>query len=157
MKINQHGIAIVKTFEGLVDGDPDTPGLDPYPDPIGIPTIGWGSIWDLSGARVTMATPAISMDEAVFLLRRELRRTEHEVAALIRAPVNENQFSALVSLVYNIGSGNFKASTLRQKLNRGDYEGASLEFPKWRRAGGKILRGLVRRRLAEQQLFTASD
>jgi lysozyme len=59
----------------------------------------------------------------------------------------------LCSFVYNLGSGNFQSSTLRAKLNREEYEGAALEFPKWRRAGGKILKGLVARRKVEQSLF----
>ena len=86
-------------------------------------------------------------------VRHELARTEYDVSRLINVPLTENQFGALVSFTYNVGSGNLKASTLRQKLNRGDYAGAADEFPKWRRAGGKILRGLVRRRAAERALF----
>ena len=62
-------------------------------------------------------------------------------------------FSATASLVYNIGTGNFQRSTLRMKLNRGYYEDAADEFPKWRKAGGRILKGLVRRRARERQLF----
>ena len=89
------------------------------------------------------------------IVRHELARTEYDVARLVRIPLTENQFGSLVSFTYNVGSGNLKASTLRQKLNRGDVEGALLEFPKWRRAGGKILLGLVRRREAEKQLFVA--
>ena len=62
----------------------------------------------------------------------------------------------LVSFVYNIGSGNFQSSTLRQKLRRKDYAKAALEFPKWRRANGQILRGLVNRRKKEKELFLKS-
>jgi len=58
-----------------------------------------------------------------------------------------------VSFSFNVGLGNFQSSTLRSKLNRGDYEGASNEFPKWRKAGGKILKGLVKRRADERNLF----
>ena len=57
--------------------------------------------------------------------------------------------------MYNLGSGNLQSSTLRTKLNRGDYDGAANEFPKWRRAGGKILKGLVLRREMERSLFLA--
>jgi lysozyme len=59
----------------------------------------------------------------------------------------------LQSFVYNLGSGRLQSSTLRRKINRGDFEGAADEFPKWRRAGGKILKGLVLRRAAERKLF----
>ena len=64
-------------------------------------------------------------------------------------------YSSLASIIYNIGSGNFQRSTLRMKLNRGWYEDAANEFPKWRRAGGRILKGLVKRRAKERELFLA--
>jgi lysozyme len=64
-------------------------------------------------------------------------------------------YSSLASIIYNIGSGNFQRSTLRMKLNRGWYEAAADEFPKWRRAGGRILKGLVKRRAKERELFLA--
>ena len=153
MKINARGVEIVKLFEGLEDGDPDTPGLEPYLCPAGVPTIGYGATWGLGGYRVTLDHPAITPAQAEALLRRDLGRAERAVANLLRVPVTIEQFSALVSFTYNLGSGNFQASTLRAKLNRGDVEGASAEFPKWRRAGGRILLGLVRRRAAERALF----
>ena len=84
---------------------------------------------------------------------KELLTTENAVARLVRSPLTENQFSAVCCLVYNVGSGKFRSSTIRMKLNRKDYEGAANEFWKWRRAGGKILRGLVRRRKEEELLF----
>jgi len=150
---NEQGIYIIKKYEGLVDGDPETPGLDPYYDPIGIPTIGYGSTYGIDGTRVTMSHRAITSDEASYLLKRELSYTETYVAKLVIQPVTINQFSALCSLTYNIGSGNFQASTMRMKLNRRDYYGAECEFWKWRRAGGRILRGLVLRREEERQLY----
>jgi len=153
MILNEQGLSIIKDFEGLVDGDPDTPGLDPYLDPVGIPTIGWGSIWGSDGRRVTMDHPPISKNEAERLLAREVRHTERYVARLLKVPVTSNQFSALVSLTYNIGSGNLQASTLLRLLNRNQVNKAADEFPKWRRAGGRILLGLVRRRAVERQLF----
>jgi lysozyme len=149
------GYQIIKKWEGLVDGDPDTPGLDPYLDPIGIPTMGWGSIWGFDKKRVTMAHPPITKGEAQVLLEREVRHTEAAMSHLVRANLNENEHAAVVSLAYNIGTGNLQASTLLRKLNRGDKDGAADEFPKWRRAGGRILRGLVLRRADERALFLA--
>jgi lysozyme len=96
---------------------------------------------------------SISKIEAGRLLSREVRHVERQVAYLVTAKLTSNQFSALVSLVYNIGSGNFQASTLRRLINRNEYEKAADEFPKWRRAGGRILPGLVRRRGVERALF----
>ena len=97
----------------------------------------------------------ITEPEAEYLLVRELRHVEKAVTKLIVVPLTVNQFSAIGSLTYNIGSSRLKSSTLRSKINREDYNGASAEFPKWRRAGGRILRGLVRRRLAERDLYEA--
>lgn len=101
-----------------------------------------------------MDDPAISEVEATEFLEYGCRAAEVAVAALVKVPLTENQFSALVSLVYNIGSGNFQTSTLRMKLNRGEYDEAAGEFWKWRRSTlGQILPGLVRRREAERELF----
>ena len=118
-----------------------------------VPTIGYGSTWTFDGSRVTLHHPSITEDEAEILLLREIRNSEKAVDRLIQVDLNENEFSALCSFVYNLGSGNLQSSTLRAKLNRTDYEGAANEFPKWRRAGGRILAGLVRRRAAEKALF----
>ncbi len=71
----------------------------------------------------------------------------------VTVPLNQNQFDALVSLTYNIGSGAFNNSTLLKKLNKGDYQGAADQFLVWNKAGGKVMKGLVRRREAEQALF----
>jgi lysozyme len=151
--INDKGLAIIKKYEGLVDGDPDTPGLDPYLDCVGIPTLGWGSLWDYYGRRVTMDSRSITKDEAEFLLTRAILRSEVGIGSLVKVPLTSNQRSSLISLVYNIGIGNFQKSTMRMKLNRKEYIGAANEFWKWRRAGGRILKGLVRRRKSEERLF----
>jgi len=151
--INDEGLAIIKKYEGLVDGDPDTPGLDPYLDPINIPTLGWGSCRSFNGSRVTMDHRSITIDEAEYLLRRYCLWAERSIGRLVKVPLTSNQRSSLISLVYNIGSGNFQKSTMRMKLNRRDYIGAANEFWKWRRAGGRILRGLVLRRASEARLF----
>ncbi len=147
MKTNDDGLDIIKSFEGF--------SAEPYICPAGVPTIGYGSTWAADGDPVTMDHPAITEAEAERLLRQEVRRTERAVDRLIAAELTENMFSALVSFTYNVGSGNLQRSTMRMKLNRGDYEAAADEFPKWRRAGGRILKGLVRRRAEERALFLA--
>jgi len=143
--INDEGLAIIKDFEGF------SPSV--YRDPIGVPTIGYGSTWDSSGERVTMDHPDITEAEGEELLYGEIHNTEKAVGKLITAELTENMYAALVSLTYNIGSGNLQRSTLRKKLNCGNYGGAADEFPKWRKAGGRVLPGLVRRRAAERELF----
>ena len=151
--INEKGLAVIKRYEGLVDGNPDTPGLDPYLDPINIATIGWGSCRSFDGSRVTMDHRSITIDEAEHLLRRYCLWAERSIGRLVKVPLTSNQRSALISFVYNIGSGNFQRSTMRMKLNRKDYDGAANEFWKWRRAGGRVYKGLVRRRASEESLF----
>jgi lysozyme len=143
--INDAGLAIIKDFEGF------SPSV--YRDPVGVPTIGYGSTWNSSGARVTMGHPDITEAEGEELLRGFVNCTEKAVGKLITAELTENMYAALVSLTYNIGSGNLRRSTLRKELNRGNYGGAADEFPKWRKAGGRVLPGLVRRRAAERELF----
>lgn len=145
MRTNAFGVQIIIGFEGY--------SATPYQCSAKVWTIGYGSTRQPDGTPVTADTPAITREEAKRWLEADLRKFEGAVTRLVDVPLHENQFSALVSLVYNIGSGNFKASTLRSKLNRGDYFGASQEFYKWRRAGGKVLNGLVRRRAAEEALF----
>ena len=143
--VNARGISIIKTFEGY------SPKV--YRCPAGVPTIGYGSIWDLDGKRVTMSQQKITKAQAETLLLREIHHVERAIRHLIRVPLNQNQFSALASWTFNLGSGRLQSSTLRTKINREDHDGAALEFPKWRRAGGKILQGLGKRRAVEKTLY----
>ena len=145
MKINEDGLNIIKHYEGW--------SSTPYLCPAGIPTIGYGSIWDLEGDRVTMEHREISEKEGEILLLRELSHIYKALARLVKVPLTANQYSALCSFCFNVGTGNFQASTLRNRLNRKDYSGAASEFWKWRRGGGRILPGLVRRRKSEEVLF----
>ena len=147
MNCNETGLKIIKQFEGFHS--------KAYLCPAGIPTIGYGSTRGKNRKRSKLTTAAITKEEGEELLKKDVQSAESSVKNLIKVKLNENEFSALCSFVYNLGSGNLQSSTLRAKLNRGDYEGAANEFPKWRRAGGKILKGLVLRRATEQKLFLA--
>jgi len=142
--INEAGLAIIKSFEGWSSSVYHCGARW---------TIGWGSTYDRDRNRVTPNHPNIDKTEGELLLRQEVRHSEGAIKRLIKVPINENQFSSLVSFCYNVGSGNLQNSTLRMKINRGDFEGAAAEFPKWRRSAGKILKGLVRRRASERMLF----
>lgn len=135
---------LLKTFEGLE--------LKAYQDIVGVWTIGYGSTRGLNGDKV-MAGDTITLQEADKLLELDLEPFCKGVSELVEVKLSQNQFDALVSLSYNIGIGNFKKSTLLKKLNKYDYVGASEEFPKWRRAGNKIIYGLVKRREQERLLF----
>ena len=140
MKISRKGIKLIQDFEGLA--------LKAYKDPIGIWTWGYGS----TGPHVT-PNKVGTKEEAEQLLKKDLERFEKGVSDLVKVPLNQNQFDSLVSFSFNLGLSSLKSSTLLKKLNASDYIGASKEFERWNRAGGKVLNGLTRRRLAERDLF----
>jgi lysozyme len=163
-EINQAGLDLIKSFEGIVDGDPNTVNLDPYLDPIGIWTIGWGhAIRDGNGflkgkankARAFALYPGgITKPQAEALLKADVMDKCRDVQALITGTCHDNQFAALVSFAYNCGITNLKKSTLLRLVNAGNHSGAAAEFVKWNKADGKVLPGLTRRRTAEAALFT---
>lgn len=139
MQLNQAGIDLVKEFEGCK--------LEAYLCPAGIPTIGYGRTYNVSMGAV------IDQEQAERFLIEDLKKASNAVKSYVSAPLNENQFSALVSFVYNIGPGQFKYSTLLAHLNFKKYQAAADEFLKWVHAKGQVSPGLVRRREAERQLF----
>lgn len=142
MKTNQRGIDLIKEFEGL--------RLRAYKDAVGVTTIGYGTT-RINGRPVQMGT-VITQTQAEQYLRADVEEFEKCVSTTVKVPLNENQFAALVSFTYNLGCGNLRKSTLVRRLNAGDYAVGN-EFPKWNKAGGKVLKGLVRRREAERELF----
>jgi len=164
-ELNQAGINLIKSFEGIRDGDPSTVNLDAYVDPVGIYTIGWGHaiVWGQGFLRTSTPNAkaiakqlypnGLTMDEAETLLRNDLHATSMPVEGLVKVQISDNQFAALVSFAFNVGVNNLRNSTLLRKLNQRDYAGAALEFGKWNKAGGKVLAGLTRRRTAEATLF----
>lgn len=146
MKISENGLNLIKQFEGL--------SLTPYLCPANIPTIGYGNTFYEDGTKVTLKDKPITEQRANELLEYIVNKTFSEnINKVVKVPLNQNQFDALVSFAYNIGNGNFNWSTLLKKLNKLDYEGASLEFGRWNQANGKILQGLVLRRQKEKELF----
>lgn len=139
MKINEAGLNLIRDFEGC--------RLKAYLCPAGVWTIGYGHT---QGVKPDMV---ISQLQAERFLRQDLKRFEEAVTSLVKVPVTPNQFSALVSFAYNVGTGALYDSTLLRKLNKKDYKGAAAEFLRWNKAGGKVLPGLTRRRIAEKDLF----
>jgi lysozyme len=140
MKTSERGISLIKHFEGF--------RANPYKCAAGVWTIGYGHT-----AGVTADAPPISEDEAEELLAADIQKFERTVAKLISSNITQAQFDALVSFAFNLGGAALQRSTLRQKINRGDHAGATKEFYRWVRAGGKVLQGLVLRRSAEANLF----
>jgi lysozyme len=137
--INSVGLALVKSFEQF--------RAQPYQDEGGVWTIGYGHT-----DHIGPDSPALSEAEAEALLRRDLSEAEESVCALVHVPLNDNQYAALVSLVYNAGPAPLSRG-LGMRLNAGDYAGVADEFLRWRLAGGMVSDGLLRRRTAERALF----
>jgi len=96
----------------------------------------------------------ITKDRAEQLLAEDISRFEPEGDRLVKVPISQNQWDALMSFTYNLGAANLESSTLLKLLNAKDFQGAAAQFPRWNKAGGKVLNGLVKRRAAEQALFS---
>jgi GH24 family phage-related lysozyme (muramidase) len=153
--VGPEGTALIKRFEGCARLRPD--GLvEAYPDPGtgGEPwTIGWGATGrdDFNGGRIGPGT-VWTQAQCDARLATDLARYAAEVAAAIGdAPTTQAQFDALVSFHYNTGA--IARATLTKRHIAGDYQGAAREFARWTRAGGRVLKGLVRRRAAEAELY----
>ena len=147
--LSPSGGALVKTFEGCHRRDGSR--FKPYVCPGGVLTIGWGHT-NHSGRPFDRAA-RWTQDECDAAFDEDMAGLARRVMALVKVPLKQHQFDALVSFAYNVGLGNLKASTLLRKLNAGDYAGAALEFHRWNRSNGRVLPGLVRRRAAEALLF----
>lgn len=148
LKTNLEGCRLIKEAEGLM--------LGPYICAGGVWSIAWGATRDINGNPITKDTLDITREDAQTLFVSQLAKREKVVSGLVKVALSENQFSALVSFVYNIGAGAFKDSTLLRLLNQGDYIGAAGQFKRWRKAKGKVLDGLVARRKKEELLFLKS-
>lgn len=144
---------LVKRWEGL--------RLSPYRCASGFATIGWGTRFYPGGKAVAMSDSAISEMQADAFLADALALTLAQLKACIARAPGTHQAAAMLSLAYNIGTGNFARSTLVAKFNAGDFEGAAREFPKWchGQRGGELVvfEGLVRRRAEEAALFLTQD
>ena len=143
---SQECTKLIKKFEGLK--------LKAYLDPVGIPTIGYGTIMYKNGQRVKMGDK-ITEKQALDLLQWEILMKAEEVnKCTVDTFLNQNQFDALVSFAYNVGTGALKGSTLLKKalINSNDPD-ISAEFMKWVTANKKTLPGLVTRRTEESKLY----
>ncbi|MDG1437142.1 MAG: lysozyme [Rickettsiaceae bacterium] len=138
------GIELIKIFEGFHQ--------EPYLCSGGYLTIGYGHKL-LPSDRYKKVT----QERAEIILRKDLLRSERSVLKYITSPLNDDQFSALVSFTFNVGAAALQRSTLRQKINYELYKEASKEFTKWIYAGGKKIPGLLRRRKIEKELFLSID
>jgi len=144
MVVSLFGVDLICGFEGK--------RLNAYDDGVGVWTIGFGTTIYPNGIKVKKGDTCTEAQAKAYMAH-DLKEFESAVNNAVTVPLNQNQFDALVSLAYNIGTGAFAGSTLLKKLNSGDYKGASAQFDVWVKAGGKRMRGLVNRRATEKSLF----
>ena len=146
MKLSDAGIDMIVSFEGLHKKIGDGRYMS-YRCPAGVWTIYAGCTEGVSEGMIW------TEEQGREAFRKELVKHEAAVMRLVSVDLNQNQFDALTSFSYNVGSGALSKSTLLKKLNKGDYPGAQAEFMKWNKGGGKVLRGLSIRRAKEAALF----
>jgi len=158
------GVEIIKSFEGLEDGNPATANLDPYICPGGYWTIGWGhAIIDANGrllegpskkaSACAVYPQGISIADARVILNDDVRKFSVGIENLVKVPVSDTWFCALLSFAFNVGLGNLGASTLLRLLNQGQADAVPGQFLRWTRSKGQELPGLKRRRTAEADLW----
>ena len=141
MIISKNGLDLIKHFESLQ--------LKAYKCSANVWTIGYGHTKNVKeGDR-------ICEDQANCFLMQDLYSVERAIVRLVKVKLNQNQFDALCSLIFNIGISAFNKSTLLAKLNKEDYVGAAEQFRRWNKVNNVVMAGLVRRRQAEEDLFNA--
>lgn len=142
--VTQEGLDLIKRFEGF--------SSTVYICPAGYPTIGYGHL-----IRNGEDFDSITEKRGEELLRRDVESAERAVLRLIKVPLTDGQFDALVSFTYNLGSGALQCSTLRRKVNRQAHSDVPEQLMRWVWAGGQKLTGLIRRRGKEAEMYSLSD
>jgi lysozyme len=146
MILDNKGYLFITKHEGL--------SLKPYLCPAKIPTIGYGNTYYPDGKRVTLLDKDITKQQAFDMFKEVANRFGKRVDELVTSNINQNQFNALVSFAYNVGTGNFSSSTLLKKVNKNPNDlTLKAEFLRWNKAGGKVLNGLTNRRNEEADLY----
>ena len=134
-----HGLELIKDFEGL--------RLEAYLCSAKVWTIGYGHTKDVKKG------DTCTLEEAEAFLVADVKWVLTAVERTVKVPLTPGQRAAVNSFIFNCGATAFRTSTLLRKLNAGDYKGAADEFPRWNKAGGKVIKGLVRRRASERKVF----
>lgn len=146
MILDNKGYLFITKHEGL--------SLKPYLCPAKIPTIGYGNTYYSDGKRVTLLDKDITKQQAFDMFKEIANRFAKRVDELVITELTQNQFNALVSFAYNVGTGNFSSSTLLKKINKNPNDlTIKAEFLRWNKAGGKVLNGLTKRRNEEADLY----
>ena len=167
MKTSEKGIELMHKFEGFRD--------KPYQCSAHMWTIGWGHVIYQDQIKLPMVAKegytgtlrkdyplrpednrTWSKDELKEIFRKDIASFESGVLRLAPNLIgHQSKFDACVAFSFNVGLGNFQRSTIRMKIGREDWEGAAEAFKQWTKAGGKVVKGLVRRRDAEIELFNS--
>ena len=151
MKISENGLRLIQEFESFVS--------TPYQDSARVWTIGYGSTYYPNGKKVTGRDKPITREYAETIQRNVIKNDfEPVINELLKNEIEkgfitQNMFDAIISLTYNIGVNGFKRSSVLRLLKQGDKQNAADAFLLWNMAGGKVLRGLVKRREKERKLF----
>jgi lysozyme len=147
--LSGHGAQFIGRFEGFRG--------NLYNDAAGHCTIGYGHLVHLgrcNGSEPAEFRSGIGEQQAEKLLRRDAQTAADAVRRFVHVPLDQAQFDALVSFVYNLGAGAFEGSTLLKDLNAHNFAAVPGQLEQWVHAGGQVLPGLVARRKAEARLFT---
>lgn len=151
MKTSLNGLRLIQEFEGF--------STKPYKCSAGVWTIGYGSTYYPNGLRVTAKDAPITREYAEIVQKNVIAKDYDPIinsllkSEIDRGFVSQNMFDAVISLTYNIGASGFKRSSVLRHLKNGDKLQAADAFLLWNKAGGKVLKGLVRRREKERKLF----
>ena len=144
-QINERTLSLIKEFEGF--------RAEAYRDVAGVWTIGYGTTAAANVGVTPVPGMTITKAEAEWYLQKAVNKFAAQVEAMLTAPANDNEFGAFVSLAYNIGPTAFRKSSALRYFNAGDKTRAANNIRLFNKAGGKVLKGLVRRREAERALF----
>ena len=147
MEPSTRAFDIIRLFEAS-----NTCRLKAYLDTGGVPTIGWGTTVYPGGRRVKLGDTCTE-EEANEWLIEDIKASVQAIKRLVKVQISQSMFDALVSFVYNLGSGNFSGSTLLKLINSSKFVEAAQQFSRWKYDNGKEQPGLVKRRAAEQKLF----
>ncbi len=142
-------------FDGLHDPIPGTALIEPYHDPVGLPTIGYGHLLGRKPWESLSRFAPITVEAAWELLRSDMSKAAGAVDRLITARLNDNQRSAIIDFTFNCGGGNLEISALRKVINRGQFDLVPAQLMRWVYARSVKLPGLVKRRAAEATLWDA--
>ena len=145
MKVSKECLEMIKHHEGVRS--------KPYKCPAGLWTVGVGHVIGDGKSLPKEWNRTFTPDEIDSILAADLQRFERGVLRLCPRNLNQNRFDALVSFAFNVGLGSLQRSTLRMKHNRGEIDACAQEFLKWSKAGGKVLKGLLKRRQDESRLY----